>query len=162
MPEPNRLTLGASTALVLSVLVSVALSAAPGEAAKSTRCAMVKSEESATCPTAFAQRRYKTLQRRLLVSIPHATSRVGLSKVVTLECPRHGKVIGGGAEIFKPYLSIRLSAPNETTTGWSVQVANASTTNDMVASVRIHVICEIGSGGRAEASASSSARRITR
>jgi hypothetical protein len=146
MPELQISTRRASIVATLTALFALALLAAGATgtafaATKSPKCVAAKNKSGA-CPKSSSRLRYTTHRRRVLVTVPHATTEEGLSEVVTLECPHGEKVLGGGAEVLEPFLSIRLSAPDEVTTGWSAQVANFSTTTDLVAWLGIYAVCE--------------------
>jgi hypothetical protein len=148
MPElnisPRRASVAATLILLAALVFSASLGTAPGMAAKAAKCPVAKKKKG-LCPKISAKPSYKTVRKGLLVTVPHATTEEGLSEVLTVECPHGEKVLAGGVEITEPFLSVRLSAPNEAVTGWQAQIANFSTTSDIVAWARVFAVCEVGS-----------------
>jgi len=73
----------------------------------------------------------------------------GLSEVKTVACPGGKRAIGGGSDLGtnagqngqQRQVTVSLSAPNGTGTGWSVQLFNNSTTIDTSIDVRVYAIC---------------------
>lgn len=73
----------------------------------------------------------------------------GLSEVQTVSCPGSKRVIGGGADLGtddeqngqQRQVTVSLSAPNSTGTGWSVQLFNNSTSIDTLIDLRVYAIC---------------------
>lgn len=73
----------------------------------------------------------------------------GLSEVKTVLCPAGKRAIGGGANLGtnagqngqQRQVTVSLSAPNGTGTGWSVQLFNNSTSIDTSIDLQIHTIC---------------------
>ena len=73
----------------------------------------------------------------------------GLSEVKTVSCPAGKRVIGGGTDLGtnagqngqQRQVTISLSAPNGTGTGWSAQLFNNSTSIDTSIDLRVYAIC---------------------
>jgi hypothetical protein len=73
----------------------------------------------------------------------------GLSEVKTVACPSGKRVIGGGSDLGtnvsqngqQRQVTVSLSAPNGTGTGWSVQLFNNSTSLDTSIDLRVYAIC---------------------
>jgi hypothetical protein len=73
----------------------------------------------------------------------------GLSAVKTVACPAGKRVLGGGADLGtnpaqngqQRQVTVSLSAPNGTGTGWSVQLFNNSTSIDTSIDLRVFAIC---------------------
>jgi hypothetical protein len=73
----------------------------------------------------------------------------GLSEVKTVSCPTGKRVIGGGSDLGtnpaqngqQRQVTVSLSAPNGTGTGWSVQLFNNSTTIDTSIDLKVYAIC---------------------
>ena len=73
----------------------------------------------------------------------------GLSQVLTLECPGNKRAIGGGTDLGtnaaqngeQRQVSVSLSGPNGTGSGWSVQLFNNSTSIDISIDLRVYAIC---------------------
>jgi hypothetical protein len=73
----------------------------------------------------------------------------GLSEVKTVSCPAGKRVIGGGSDLGtnaaqngqQRQVTVSLSAPNGTGTGWSVQLFNNSTSIDTSIDLRVYAIC---------------------
>ncbi|HEY6549784.1 MAG TPA: collagen-like protein [Solirubrobacterales bacterium] len=73
----------------------------------------------------------------------------GLSEVKTVACPAGKRVIGGGTDLGtnagqngqQRQVTVSLSGPNGTGTGWSVQLFNNSTTIDTSIDLRVYAIC---------------------
>lgn len=73
----------------------------------------------------------------------------GLSEVKTVGCPGGKRVIGGGADLGtnteqngqQRQVTVSLSAPNGTGTGWSAQLFNNSTSIDTSIDLRVYAIC---------------------
>jgi hypothetical protein len=73
----------------------------------------------------------------------------GLSEVKTVSCPAGKRVIGGGTDLGtnvgqngqQRQVTVSLSGPNGTGTGWSAQLFNNSTTIDTSIDLRIYAIC---------------------
>jgi hypothetical protein len=140
---PRRASLTVAAAFLIATFLSVALVTASGQAAqKPAKCPVAKKKKG-LCPKISSRLRYKTVRRSFVVLVPHASVQEGVSEVVTVECPHGEQVLGGGVEVFEPFLTVTLSAPNEATDGWSAQIANLSTTTDSVASVGVYAVCEI-------------------
>jgi hypothetical protein len=83
------------------------------------------------------------------VSVPKSEGARGLSAVQTVFCPSNKRVIGGGTDLgsneaqaaAQRDVSVSLSGPNSAGTGWSVQLFNASTTEDHTIDLRVFAIC---------------------
>jgi Collagen triple helix repeat (20 copies) len=83
------------------------------------------------------------------VFIENSGSPRGLSEVKTVACPAGKRVIGGGTDLGtnpgqngqQRQVTVSLSAPNGTGTGWSAQLFNNSTTIDTSIDLRIYAIC---------------------
>lgn len=73
----------------------------------------------------------------------------GLSEVKTVACPGDKRAIGGGSDLGtnpaqngqQRQVTVSLSAPNGTGTGWSVQLFNNSTSIDTSIDLRVYAIC---------------------
>lgn len=73
----------------------------------------------------------------------------GLSAVQTLDCPGDKRAIGGGTDLgtnatqngVQRQITVSLSAPTGTGDGWSVQLFNNSTSNDVSIDLRVYAIC---------------------
>ncbi|HEX5928609.1 MAG TPA: hypothetical protein VFY48_04370 [Solirubrobacterales bacterium] len=73
----------------------------------------------------------------------------GLSEVKTVACPAGKRAIGGGADLGtnagqngqQRQVTVSLSGPNGTGTGWSVQLFNNSTSIDTSIDLRVYAIC---------------------
>lgn len=73
----------------------------------------------------------------------------GLSEVKTVSCPAGKRAIGGGTDLGtnatqngqQRQVTVSLSAPNGTGSGWSVQLFNNSTTIDTSIDLRVYAIC---------------------
>jgi hypothetical protein len=83
------------------------------------------------------------------VAVPKSEGGRGLSAVQTALCPSNKRVIGGGSDLgsngtqapAQRDVSVSLSGPNGAASGWSVQLFNASTTEDHTIDLRIFAIC---------------------
>jgi hypothetical protein len=83
------------------------------------------------------------------VFIENSGSPRGLSEVKTVSYPAGKRVIGGGTDLGtnpaqngqQRQVTVSLSAPNGTGTGWSAQLFNNSTTIDTSIDLRIYAIC---------------------
>jgi len=83
------------------------------------------------------------------VSVPKSEGSRGLSAVQTVFCPSNKRVIGGGTDLgsnegqaaAQRDVSVSLSGPNGAGTGWSVQLFNASTSDDHSIDLRAFAIC---------------------
>lgn len=83
------------------------------------------------------------------VFIENSGSPRGLSEVKTVSCPGGKRAIGGGTDLGtnpaqngqQRQVTVSLSAPNGTGTGWSVQLFNNSTTIDTSIDLRVYAIC---------------------
>jgi hypothetical protein len=132
-----------AAAFLIVTFLSVALLTDSGQAARKPAKCPVAKKKKGLCPKTSSRLRYKTVRRSFVVLVPHTSVQEGVSEVVTVECPHGEQVLGGGVEVFEPFLTVTLSAPNEATDGWSAQIANLSTTSDAVASVGVYAVCEI-------------------
>lgn len=73
----------------------------------------------------------------------------GLSEVKTVSCPAGKRAIGGGSDLGtnagqngqQRQVTVSLSAPNGTGTGWSVQLFNNSTSIDTSIDLKVFAIC---------------------
>lgn len=73
----------------------------------------------------------------------------GLSEVKTVNCPTGKRVIAGGTNLGtnatqngqQRQVTVSLSAPNGTGTGWSVQLFNNSTSIDTSIDLQVYAIC---------------------
>ncbi len=73
----------------------------------------------------------------------------GLSEVKTVSCPAGKRAISGGTDLGtnagqngqQRSVSVSLSAPNGTGTGWSVQLFNNSTSIDTSIDLQVYAIC---------------------
>ncbi len=73
----------------------------------------------------------------------------GLSEVKTVACPAGKRVLSGGTDLGtnatqngqQRQVTVSLSGPNGTGTGWSVQLFNNSTTIDTSIDLRVYAIC---------------------
>jgi hypothetical protein len=83
------------------------------------------------------------------VSVPKSEKGRGLSAAQTVLCPSSKRVIGGGTNLgsnegqaaAQRDVSVSLSGPNGAGTGWSVQLFNASTTEDQTIDLQVFAIC---------------------
>jgi collagen triple helix repeat protein len=83
------------------------------------------------------------------VFIENSGSPRGLSEVKTVTCPTGKRVIGGGSDLGtnatqngqQRQVTVSLSGPNGTGTGWSVQLFNNSTTIDTSIDLKVYAIC---------------------
>jgi hypothetical protein len=83
------------------------------------------------------------------VSVPKSEGGRGLSSTQTVGCPSNKRVIGGGANLgtdeaqaaAQRDVTVSLSAPSANGGGWSVQLFNASTTEDHTIDLLIYAIC---------------------
>ena len=83
------------------------------------------------------------------VAVPKSEGSRGLSAVQTVLCPSNKRVIGGGSNLgsndtqaaAQRDVTVSLSGPNGASTGWSVQLFNASTTEDHTIDLGIFAIC---------------------
>lgn len=73
----------------------------------------------------------------------------GLSEVKTVSCPAGKRVLSGGTDLGtnaaqngqQRQVTVSLSGPNGTGTGWSVQLFNNSTTIDTSIDLQVYAIC---------------------
>jgi hypothetical protein len=83
------------------------------------------------------------------VFIENSGSPRGLSEVKSVSCPSGKRAIGGGSDLGtnatqngqQRQVTVSLSGPNGTGTGWSVQLFNNSTTIDTSIDLRGYAIC---------------------
>jgi hypothetical protein len=83
------------------------------------------------------------------VFIENSGSPRGLSEVKTVSCPAGKRAIGGGTDLGtnatqngqQRQVTVSLSGPNGTGTGWSVQLFNNSTSIDTSIDLRVYAIC---------------------
>ncbi len=84
------------------------------------------------------------------VPVPNSGSgQRGLSTVQTVSCPGSKRVLGGGVDLGtnvnqgspQAQVTVSLSGPNGTGTGWSAQLFNSSSTTDTTIDLRIFAIC---------------------
>jgi len=83
------------------------------------------------------------------VFIENSGSPRGLSEVKTVTCPSGKRAIGGGANLGtnaaqngqQRQVTLSLSGPNGTGTGWSVQLFNNSTSIDTSIDLQVYAIC---------------------
>src|SRR5262249_18716555 len=83
------------------------------------------------------------------LSVAKSEGSRGLSAVQTVACPSGKWVIGGGSDLgtndtqapAQRDVTVSLNGPNGAGTGWSVQLFNASTTEDQTIDLRIFAIC---------------------
>jgi hypothetical protein len=83
------------------------------------------------------------------VSVPKSEGSRGLSAVQTVLCPTNKLVIGGGTDLgtdgaqaaAQRDVAVSLSGPNGAGSGWSVQLFNASTTEDQLIDLQVFAIC---------------------
>jgi hypothetical protein len=83
------------------------------------------------------------------VSVPKSEGGRGLSAAQTVLCPSNKRVIGGGTNLggndaqaaAQRDVAVSLSAPNGAGSGWSVQLFNASTTEDHAIDLQVFAIC---------------------
>jgi hypothetical protein len=83
------------------------------------------------------------------VFIENSGSPRGLSAVETVDCPGSKRVLGGGTDLGtnlaqngpQRQVTVSLSGPNGTGTGWSVQLFNSSDTFDITIDLRVFAIC---------------------
>ena len=83
------------------------------------------------------------------VSVPKSEGARGLSAVQTVDCPSNKRVLGGGTDLgsnegqtaAQRDVSVSLSGPNSAGTGWSVQLFNASTTEDHSIDLKVFATC---------------------
>jgi len=83
------------------------------------------------------------------VFIENSGSPRGLSEVKTVTCPAGKRVIAGGTDLGtnptqngqQRQVTVSLSAPNGTGTGWSAQLFNNSTTIDTSIDLKVYAIC---------------------
>jgi hypothetical protein len=81
------------------------------------------------------------------LSVPDSGRR--LSEVKTVGCPSGKRALGGGADLGtnvgqgeqQNQVTLSLSGPNGTGTGWSAQLFNASTTENKSIDLRIYAVC---------------------
>ena len=73
----------------------------------------------------------------------------GLSEVKTVSCPAGKRVVAGGSDLGtnpaqagpQRQVTISLSGPNGTGTGWAVQLFNSSATTDTAIDLQVFAIC---------------------
>lgn len=73
----------------------------------------------------------------------------GLSEVKTVTCPNGKRAVGGGTNLGtnpaqngqQRQVTVSLSAPNGTGTGWSVQLFNNSTSIDTSIDLQVYAVC---------------------
>jgi hypothetical protein len=83
------------------------------------------------------------------VFIENSGSPRGLSEVKTVSCPAGKRVIGGGSDLGtnatqngqQRQVTVSMSGPNGTGTGWSVQLFNNSVSVDTSIDLRVYAIC---------------------
>jgi len=83
------------------------------------------------------------------VFIVNSGGQRGLSEVKTVGCPGGKRVIGGGGDLGtnteqngqQRQVTVSLSGPNGTGTGWSVQLFNNSTSIDTSIDLKVYAIC---------------------
>jgi hypothetical protein len=83
------------------------------------------------------------------VFIENSGSPRGLSEVKTVSCPAGKRAIGGGTDLGtnagqngqQRQVTVSLSGPNGTGTGWSAQLFNNSTSIDTSIDLRVYAIC---------------------
>jgi hypothetical protein len=83
------------------------------------------------------------------VFIPNSGGMRGLSAVETVSCPAGKRVIGGGSDLGtnatqngqQRQVTVSLSGPNGSGTGWSVQLFNNSTSIDTSIDLEVFAIC---------------------
>jgi hypothetical protein len=83
------------------------------------------------------------------LSVPKSEGGRGLSAVQTVLCPSGKRALGGGTDLgtnegqaaAQRDVSVSLSGPNSAGTGWSVQLFNASTSEDHTIDLRVFVTC---------------------
>ncbi len=83
------------------------------------------------------------------VFIVNSGGQRGLSEVKTLSCPSGKRALGGGANLGtneaqngqQRQVTVSLSGPDGTGTGWSVQLFNNSTSIDTSIDLQIYAIC---------------------
>jgi hypothetical protein len=81
--------------------------------------------------------------------VPHSGTQRGLSEAKTVGCPSGKRALGGGADLGtnvgqgeqQSQVTLSLSAPNGTGTGWSAQLFNTSTSIDTSIDLRIYAVC---------------------
>jgi len=153
MSEPHISRRHASIAVslvTLSALILLAVLASPSTgAAGATKCPPTK-KTSGACPKTSKRLSYKIVRRGVMVVVPHTSAGTGESEVVAVTCPREERVLAGGASIAEPaapFLTVTLSAPDETTTGWLAQLTNLSTTADSEAWLSVYAVCETTPAG---------------
>src|SRR5262249_7009264 len=83
------------------------------------------------------------------VSVPNSQRRRRLGPVQTVLCPDEKQAIGGGANLgtdeaqapAQRQVSISISGPKHDGSGWSAQLFNPSTAEDLTIDLRIFAIC---------------------
>jgi Collagen triple helix repeat (20 copies) len=83
------------------------------------------------------------------VFIENSGSPRGLSEVKTVNCPSGKRVVGGGTDLGtnaaqngqQRQVTVSLSGPNGTGTGWSAQLFNNSTSIDTSIDLKVYAIC---------------------
>jgi hypothetical protein len=83
------------------------------------------------------------------VFIENSGSPRGLSEVKTVNCPAGKRAVGGGTDLGtnaaqngqQRQVTVSLSGPNGTGTGWSAQLFNNSTAIDTSIDLRVYAIC---------------------
>jgi Collagen triple helix repeat (20 copies) len=83
------------------------------------------------------------------IPVENSSSSRGLSAIETVSCPAGKRVIGGGADlgtspsqkVEQRAISISLSGPNGTGTGWSAQLFNSETSGSVSIDLQVYAIC---------------------
>lgn len=100
-----------------------------------------KRPHRAACRGTAKHRGPRVVRRQFHLSVPAGGATEGLSRVVSVRCPRHKEALGGGVEVSQPGLSVVLSVPNKAANSWLAQIANLSTAGEIDASVTVYAIC---------------------
>jgi hypothetical protein len=143
-PTVHRASVGVPLFALGALLLFAVVAPGSSHAGKASGCAKGHTgKKKSACHKSSTRTHYKVVRRKFQVPVPHTGAEQGVSEVVTVECPHGEHVLGGGVEIWEPFLSVALSAPDEATTGWSGQIANLSTTTDALAGMSVYAVCEI-------------------
>jgi hypothetical protein len=143
-PTVHRASVGVPLIALAALLLFAVVAPGSSHAGKASGCAKGHTgKKKSACHKPSARPHYKVVRRKFQVAVPHTAAEQGVSEVVTVECPHGEHVLGGGVEIWEPFLSVTLSAPDEATTGWSGQIVNLSTTTDALAGMSVYAVCEI-------------------
>jgi hypothetical protein len=143
-PTVHRASVGVPLIALAALLLFAVVAPGSSHAGKASGCAKGHTgKKKSACHKPSARPHYKIVRRKFQVPVPHTGAEQGVSEVVTVECPHGEHVLGGGVEIWEPFLSVTLSAPDGATTGWSAQIANLSTTTDVLAGMSVYAVCEI-------------------